>query len=313
MQKYVVANLVGGLGNQLFIYATAFALAERCGRLLLLNQSYYHDCAEAEHERYRLDAFRISGQLLPARSILGLWSDNRARYVRGIARRFVSSLGVATLVDRLNGYQGPLVCGEELATVLQGVWQCEDYFKDYRQAICEQFVLRDVPSHVSPELLQILSEGETVCVHLRRGDTVLVEKWRNSICCLGVDYYRKAAGEVCARVKWPKFVVFSDDALAARQVMEEATSLPVLYASDYQIGDDLADLYAMQHCRHFVLANSTFSWWAAWLAQQKGTVVVSPDVHSPSLPGLGEGRVCQAWIIVKAEPAVAEMGRSCGR
>jgi hypothetical protein len=221
------------------------------------------------------------------------WASRVARPIRGALRRIARACEVYTWVDRRAGYQEfPAEALNAGVVVMVGCWESSRYFCDDPAPVREAFQWRQPVGH-STALEALIKGGNSVCVHVRRGDRVAVDKWRNSFASLGADYYRAAMDRMRGLALAPQFVVFSDDPAAAKTIVPPAAG--VLHASDYAAGGDLADFYLMRLCNHFITANSTYSWWAAWLGEHPEKRVIVPgtwfrDGRSP------DDLVSEGWI-----------------
>jgi len=138
-------------------------------------------------------------------------------------------------------------------------------------------------------MLARIAVANAVCVHVRRGDYVTSE--RHGLC--GLDYYREAMAWLQARMSGLEFFVFSDDPawVAAHFPRNGAVTLVT-----HNTGRaDAEDLRLMMQCRHFVIANSTFSWWGAWLGQAPGKLVIAPKRWNASEKFSEKDMVPEEW------------------
>jgi hypothetical protein len=148
-----------------------------------------------------------------------------------------------------------------------GYWQSHRYFAPAEARVREAFRFR-VPLPTAPAL----QSDESVAVHVRRGD-YLAPKRAARFGVLAPEYYTDAMALVAARVREPSFLVFSDDAAWCRDRFGGDDRVTIV-APDGR--DPRRDLQLMAACRHHVVANSSFSWWAAWLGESADQVVVAP-------------------------------------
>lgn len=158
-------------------------------------------------------------------------------------------------------------------TLLAGYWQSERYFAHIADELRLELRPRVTPSVRDQALLDQFSAAESVAVHVRRGDYVSSARAAQGHGVLGVSYYRNAVRELRRRGIEPEVVVFSDDPgwCAANLDLDASTTwMPANLEEPEQ------DLLLMAGCRHHVIANSSFSWWGAWLAEHLDQVVVAP-------------------------------------
>lgn len=271
----VVVRLTGGLGNQLFQYAAARRLSLVRGAELVLDVGWFrYEAPQYPVPRpYALDAFGLPARLVSlSPATIERWERGlAARLGRWPARRIrlpvISQTEDWDLVDErvLNG---------PAAVMLLGYWQSDRYFEDAAETIRGE--LRP-PTSSNPrfvQLLEAIGSSEAVAVHVRRGDYVSVPQVAERHGTLVPSYYREAVGLVAERVGPDAHLfVFSDDPEWAKEQL--VFELPATHVGP-TAWPAAAELGLMASCRHHVIANSSFSWWGAWLAEREGQVVVAP-------------------------------------
>ena len=157
---------------------------------------------------------------------------------------------------------------------LIGLFQSYKYFEDCRDALLREFRFdSNRLSDSTREMALQMQQCNSVSIHVRRGDYMNGYYYNllGQVCNL--DYYKRAIDEIKRRVDRPYFFIFSDDKeyVAKNLVLDEATYV------DFNSGkDSWQDMYLMTQCRHHIIANSTFSWWGAWLATHEDKIVVAP-------------------------------------
>jgi hypothetical protein len=258
----IVVQLCGGLGNQLFQYATARRLATRLGVPLRVDLRYYtgtqREPAFDGHRRTcRLQAFHTQITPIERSEFIGL----KLLHVKERALGFHP--GVLNLPDNV---------------YLEGYWQCPRYFGDAAALVRREFALRDgsVAALVAGRLRRLRSDGRPlVAVHVRRGDMALAHEqlrdpWKMYGPLAGRDYYQAAMQRFDYDVR---FVVFSDSPADLDWCRQNLRGRRVCFLHG---PTDLHDFAALQACDHLIMANSTFSWWAAWLNPRPGRRVIVP-------------------------------------
>lgn len=287
----IYAELAGGLGNQMFLYAFARALALRTGEeVTLLDRQDWKSGAPA-HTHCALNALRISPQVhiradaafakhhLPLQNTLkvlmirreqkgGMMAQNWKPFEEKMAP-MLNALGLHFVTDgyipcrRGKGFHFPL------DLLAWGYFQSEAYFADHKEVIRAE--LRPVNAPDPDRAAAIGAAKCPVCLHLRRGDYQNPENAALQVCTPA--YYARC----CALVKeqWPEatLFVFSDDILWAQDHLDTA-GLPAVYLTP---GSAAGDLALMQLCRHFIISNSTYSWWAQYLGDAPDKQVYAPD------------------------------------
>ncbi|MGO8703714.1 MAG: alpha-1,2-fucosyltransferase [Candidatus Brocadiia bacterium] len=260
----IVVRLRGGLGNQLFEYACGRALALRNGAALKLDLVRYRDRSYAEPRPYLLDRFRITAAEAGALEMKLAHGGRIARALTVLApsRRF------RTYSDEALHFQ-PEVAAARGNVYLLGYWQCERYFADCADTVRSEFAPRVEPQGESLRLLREIENCEAVSVHVRRGDYLTEPGYQ--VC--GVEYYRGAAERIAKAVRAPRYYVFSDDPAWTK---ENLALQPAVFVGRNGEGRPEEDLRLMSRCKHHIIANSTFSWWGAWLGDHPGKIVVAP-------------------------------------
>jgi hypothetical protein len=269
----VLARLDGGLGNQMFQYAAARAEAIRSGRELVLDPRPI--AARRPDRRYGLAAFTTAGRLVSPSERLLSRAATGAR-VPGILRQAVQRVSGRSwhLARDPEAAAGEYCRPEGKNLILDGHWQSLRWFKDQEPAIRSDFRFKtELPATVASWAARIKSAA-SVAVHVRRGDYVSDPQVAAVHGTLPPSYYAEAAGTLGGLGIGPQFFIFSDDPDWA----EAHLQLPGP-ASVVRCPAGVADhesLRLMMLCRHAIIANSTFSWWGAWLAEHPGQVVVAP-------------------------------------
>jgi hypothetical protein len=262
---FVFVRLVGGLGNQLFQYATARAVALRNGVPLILDaRAYKSDSAFG----YRLGHFAIEAR--PGSSEeLPPGKDEPIRYA--LWRKFGSSPKFAR--ERGLGFNRSVIA-LPAGVYLHGYFQSEKYFADIAEHIRAELTLKEAATGKSAEWLDQIDTAPSVSLHVRRGDYVSSTKAAATHGTCSPDYYRNAVARMADQAGIdPVIFIFSDDPDWAREKLELPFETHIVTAG----GAAHEDLRLMSACRHHVIANSSFSWWGAWLNPKPDKIVVAPD------------------------------------
>jgi len=268
-KRAVVAGLSGGLGNQMFQYAAARALSLRLGCPLHLDTSWY---LGRRDRFYALAPFAVTA---PAIVGMGPFPDTVKRLESKIARRLARNrMGVPIFRERQPGFT-PSFAGLTGPVYLEGYWQSERYFAENRHVITGDFDLREgLPEKCRPFLDQIAS-SEAVCVHVRRGD-YLTDPINSKVYeSCGLDYYQNGLSVLEESVRKPHCFVFSDDPGWVRANF--GCRFPVTVVDINAGAEAHWDLHLMAACKHFIIANSSLSWWAAWLCRYPDKRVIAPS------------------------------------
>jgi len=284
----IYARLLGGLGNQLFQYATARAVALRNGAELVLDARL---CRDDDHTRYGLGAFAIRARrALPAELPPGRDRPLAHALWRRFGRhpRFVRERG-------LGFNPSVLSLGDDV--YLHGYFQSERYFADQADILRDELTIIDPPTAPVAAMAARIAGVPAVSVHLRRGDYVTDSRAARAHGGVGADYYDRALRLVAERAGIePVVFVFSNDPGWARENLRLAFETRIVAVADATRPHD--DLRLMAACRHHVIVNSTFSWWGAWLDPNPEKIVVAPRRWFAD-PGLSNPDILPAgWISV---------------
>ena len=287
----IALRLQGGLGNQLFQYAAARALADSLGRDLGLDLRDF----TAYERRRRLAGLPIIGARLargdtPRPYLLDRYSV-RARVLNPLGltlRGFPNSRRWRRVLRRVGLGRGLLVQEQEPGhrsglfgevrgagfAYLDGYWQSWRYFEDRRPALLADLTLRRPPLGANKAMLERVRACKAVCVHVRRGDYVSLPDAAAFHGLMGPAYYRAAVKRLGAGARGATFFVFSDEPEWARKHLVLPGKKVVV--DHNSVHEPEEDLRLMAACRHFILANSSLSWWGAWLGAWPGKRVVAP-------------------------------------
>jgi Glycosyl transferase family 11 len=269
----VIANLIGGLGNQLFQYAAGRAIAHRLGVPLLLDVSGF---AQYELRRYELGDLCIRGRVATEDELAHSGISTKSPT---LLRRFSKALGLARPANLFK--EGSFAYDARFEQVvspvyLSGYWQSERYFLEIADLLRTELSLNQPVNAVNEQIAaQIRDAGASaVSLHIRRGDYVNNPQTAQYHGVCSLDYYRAAVDCIAERVPDPHFFVFSDDHAWVSDNFKLDQSMTMVDVNDADRG--VWDMALMRGCRHHVIANSSFSWWGAWLNNSKGKVVIAP-------------------------------------
>lgn len=270
----IIGNILGGLGNQMFQYAAARALAVAKGQPLYLDLS--------DFQGYRLHhGFELSrvfcGDFEPAdqkqiERVLG-WRAQRA--LRNILKRPRMALFRNDhFVVEPHFHYWPGLFDAPDDCYLAGYWQSERYFKSIQEIIRKEFAFQPVPAGKNQEVAEQIAGCNAVSLHIRRGDYASNVRTRAVHGLLPVAYYHDAAGRIAKEVPEAVFFVFSDDVNWARENLK--MPFPCRFIGHNHGTEGYRDMQLMSLCRHHIIANSSFSWWGAWLNRNTGKRIYYP-------------------------------------
>ena len=283
----VVVRLMGGLGNQMFQYAFGCALSESLGRKVKFDLSWFDearktivDTASCENEEgvvireYALGFFPIKLPLA-------------GRFLRFLCKRFGGI--VVEPVGSFSKKEESLLLRKRTG-IWQGYFQNEGYFSHLRSYLEKAFSFPEFQKEDvfnQRVLLDIRLSDNPVFVHIRKGDYVKLG-W-----ALEADYYGDAVAEMVARLDHPAFFVFGDyDEAIISAIRTRSSQVEWVGDTNAKRSEDWKDMALMMACHHAIIANSSFSWWAAWLGRAHRGIVMAP---SPFVLETDEG-ICDSWV-----------------
>ena len=272
----IIVKLISGLGNQLFQYALARQLAIQNNDQLKLDISFY---ANQSLRSYRLDKYNIQAKIAQPDQMDKLLSVyNSPSVYNKIYRRIEGRLPKQYKRHYRErewwGYE-PEVFNITGNVYLEGYWQHYQYYQNLDKRIFDELTLKDTTEQSSYALFkQVQQDHSSVSLHIRRGDYITDKQANNLMGILPLTYYQRAIEHIKGKIKTPSFYIFSDDLDWAKDNLK--IDAPVSFADIDGGSKDYLELDLMSSCRHQIVANSSFSWWGAFLNRNPSKIVVSP-------------------------------------
>lgn len=269
----IIVKLMGGMGNQMFQYAAGRRLAIKHKTILKLDLTFLLDRTPRENFTYRdydLDVFNIKEYFASASEI------NRFVQDTGLIDKIKRKLRMKVLIQEphFNFFQ-PLLSAPR-NSYLEGYWQSEKYFKDIEQVIRNEFTLKSDLDYDSKKMADKIISSEAVCLNVRRADYVNNPILNKVYSVCDLEYYFKCIDYISERVSNPQFFIFSDDIEWCKN------NLPINWSStivSHKYAGKKFEYYLklMTLCKHYIIPNSTFAWWAAWLNENPKKIVIAPE------------------------------------
>ncbi len=261
----IIIKLQGGLGNQLFQYAFGRALAIRRNTTCKLDLTAYS--ISGYNRKYLLDQFAITVPIATPSEI------NRLKNPYGVLSKVLRKIKSKATYHNTNKFN-PKAYNISGDAYLQGFWETEKYFKDIEPIIRKEFTLKNGYGIGAQKVKQsILSAGDqSVSLHVRRTD-VSGDTSNPHYGMTEPYYYKKAVERIRQSVPNPLFFIFSDDIEWCKTNI--IPNEKVVFVTGQGL-KDYEELFLMSECRHHIIANSTFSWWAAWLNPRADKTVIAP-------------------------------------
>ena len=271
----VISKIIGGLGNQLFQYASSLALAKSMNADLFLDLSSFYNRKYNNPEGFLLK--RLFDINLPSPGIFEYYK------VLGLASCFFrirSKINFSTMTDNYLSQVNYIDLEKKFFNFknnncyLEGYWQSEEYFKNTKETLLKDLVFKkNEISNKSVKLAKKLQDENSVSIHVRRKDYITNEVYKKIYKELSENYYKSAIQEMSLRIKEPKFYIFSDDIEWARK-QKYFKNLNIVYNHE-SIGS-WEDMFLMSSCKNNIIANSSYSWWGAWLNKNPNKIIIAP-------------------------------------
>ena len=291
----IITRLTGGLGNQLFQYAAGRRLATVLGADLKLDILSLGDPRHRIPRRYELAPFKAPQAFATTSEIDALVQPKSSLLIRLLSKIFYGSgRSSSSHVKERHYHFDPAITELPDNVYLDGYWQSERYFLDIADTIRMDFTLKSLPDDANQKILDDIESSNAISMHIRRGDYVADPVTRKAHGVLDLDYYRRAAAFIADRVSDLHFFVFSDDPVWAREYL----NIPHPVSVVDQNGADRCheDLRLMSGCKHHIIANSSFSWWGAWLNPSPDKIVVAPERWFDEYPADTRDLCPAGWV-----------------
>lgn len=272
----IIVKLIGGLGNQMFQYAAGRRSANINNTELKLDITGYQNQEGITPRKYALNIYNIKEDFADIEEINNFKGINQNLlkiFIRKLAKFTKPYFQQSYVVQRFFQFD-PNILKVKDGTYLQGHWASERYFKDIENIIREEFTFKKKPDEINKNLINKMTCSNSVSIHIRRGDYVLDEKTNKHHGVCNLDYYLDAVDFIVKRVKNPYFYIFSDDPGWVKQNLK--INYPNIVVDHNFRKKDYEDIRLMSNCKHNIIANSSFSWWGAWLNNNKKKIVVAP-------------------------------------
>lgn len=273
-KNVIIVKLMGGLGNQMFQYAAGRSLALRNNSELKLDISFLQDTRNKPKDYvfrdYDLDIFRLPVSIANSEEVIRLTKRSLNNNVDRVLNKILGTKSSYFKQPHFHFVESFFTKTPPL--YLDGYWQSEKFFKPIEPSIRQDFIFHSAIPENSGSLAQEIQQSNSVCVNVRRGDFV-VNKLHGT---LDIDYYKKADDLLRSKVDHPAYYVFSDDIEWCSQHLQFYS--PVKFISHAHAGRKFSlYLQLMSLCKHFIIPNSTFGWWAAWLNNSPEKIVIAPE------------------------------------
>lgn len=291
MDKVIVSRLAGGLGNQMFQYAAARALAHHHNASLLVDTSFLgsgNSVADHTIRDFELDVYKVQTSIASDRLLADIRPGKMIRILNrlGLIKNRITTIDENDITNPgdLSGYEPPLY--------LTGYWQNENYFLSIRDILLKEFVPKNEMSAQNRQVSLLIAGSNSASVHVRRGDYITNSNANKFHGVCSVEYYQSAISKLMEDTGVNHFFAFSDDIAWTKENL--MFPVPVTFVDHNHGKESYRDMILMSQCNHQIIANSSFSWWGAWLNPGENKVVIAPANWFAA--GGGDKIVPDNWI-----------------
>lgn len=276
----IIMKIWGGLGNQLFQFATGYALSRRTNSKILFDKEFYtKQPKNVSKRKFRLDEFNIKTSKTYDRSNIGI-RILQNRFLNKVIRIFpIFKVQVSQnlyFIKETRKRYAQINLLKNRNYYLDGYWQTSLYFQEFKQEI-RNLLMQGInfPEDIK-ELIFEMERENSVAIHIRRTDYIKKKGMKKSN-LLEFDYYSNAINFILESVAKPKFYFFSDDIIWAKEnfsYLDNTVFVNFIYEKS-----DIYDLVLMSKTKHNIISASTFSWWSVWLKESDiDSIIVSPKI-----------------------------------
>ena len=269
----IVSKLTGGMGNQLFQYAIARSMSLKFNTDLKFDiTSFQWD----ELREFELTNFNVFGGIASESEIqkvksFGPTLKNRIKYK--LINKKIPYYLFSNIKEKGFDYNTDIELLDNKNIYLDGYWQSERYFIKYRSFLLNEISLKNKLSKVSVQYQKLIEQiKNSVSLHVRRGDYIKNSETNTFHGVCDIEYYKKSINYMLQYLNNPTFFIFSDDKEYVKEVFSTIPNCIIVNG----VKVDVEELFLMSYCKHNITANSSFSWWGAWLNKNESKIVISP-------------------------------------
>lgn len=293
----IITCLKGGIGNQLFQYAAGRALAEEHGVALKLDISAFNN---DPLRVYALKDFSISASIASPHEIGGITRSKHPKLLRE----------VFDTLEKMKPYYHRRIYKEPhfhfdknffkapARIYLDGYWQSERYFQSIGSILRKEFKVNHPQQGRNAELTAIINGSNSVSVHIRRGDYMNNPETNKYHGACSPSYYGRCIEWIVGHIEKPCFFVFSDDIVCSKALFP--INEHFIFVDHNTEKNAYEDLRLMSQCKHHIIANSTFSWWGAWLGSYQDKKVLAPIPWFNAANHSTADLIPNGWMLIKA-------------
>lgn len=268
----IVIRLKGGMGNQMFQYAFGLQVATLLNTELKVDLSSLLDRSKGDfvYRNYDLPIFKINDELLMNPQLLKTIYKPKVQRITKWVRQYIDN-GKTFIKEKHFHFQPELMTNPTDNAVYEGWFQSEKYFKDIADTVRTEFDFIDPILEISKPLLNKIQTTNAICLNVRRTDFLKVDTLNTT----DKNYFFNAAKYMVKEIDSPVFYIFSDDIAWCRENI--ILDAPVVVVGHEHKGRKFGNyMQLMTACKHFIIPNSSYAWWAVWLNKQVNKIVIAP-------------------------------------
>ncbi len=270
----IVVKLMGGLGNQMFQYALGRNLALKLNTDLFLDLSSFEQHNGVDTPRhFELNLFNANYSLCTPELLSQFIPRHEGRITKIFHRLFGNAKDKNVIREPHFRYIDTLLSSANNSYLI-GYWQSEKYFCAIKTTLLEDFTFKTPLQATNERIAQDIRTSESVSIHVRRGDYVNSKSANEFHGVCSLDYYKEALKTIVDKHNSPQLFVFSDDIDWAKQNLQ--FDFQTQYIGHNSGKNSFEDMRLMALCKHNIIANSSFSWWGAWLNLNPEKIVIAP-------------------------------------
>ena len=284
--KKLCVEISENLGNQMFMYAHAYALSKKLNRELYVdNESAY--LRKKSIGSYRLDYFNISSRII----------DNKFKFLtifQYLKKKYISALDyfkknkffyIEKKDQNKKTYyykEDHLIKNKSSLIYVRGHYECEKYFLNYRDSILKEFSFKNEKRYQNNVYYKYILNNNAVAITIRQNrfneinfsqiSNQILKKKSENFLNKQIEYIKNGIIFFKNKIKNPKFLIWSNDFSNLDKYFDDN----FIFVKNLKNNKDLIDLYLLTRCKYFIVSPSTFSWWGAWLSQRKGKICIRP-------------------------------------
>jgi len=272
----VITQIHSGLGNQMFQYAAGLALAKHLKVQCKLDITWFEHAASAQTPNpFQLDVFpkirldvasksEIDALIRPPSDGILNRINHKINRNRPIHKQWAFVEPHFHFYKDFNLAKSPVF--------ITGYWQCEKYFLPIADEIRNTFSIEILESDINFKIAEAINNSQAISMHVRRGDMVKNPEVAEKHGSCNLEYYKNAMSFIEKEVQTPTYFIFSDDKDFVKEIFAHKPNVVIIE----NIKQDYEELILMSKCNHNIIANSSFSWWGAWLNDNETQIVIAP-------------------------------------